>query len=205
MKRASSYLVLVALALISVVAVKHYLGGTFQAGTETVGRPAIGGPFTLIGPGGKPVSDTDFRGKLMLVYFGYTYCPDVCPTSLSAVAAALDILGEDAKQIQPMMITVDPERDTHEALKDYAAAFHPSMIALTGGEQDILKVARSYKAFFAKVREDGDGPDDYLVDHTAFTYLMGRDGEYLAHFVHGAPPEVIAERIKPFLRSGQGS
>src|ERR1700759_180681 len=114
------------------------------------GRGPIGGPFTLIDQDGKARSDSEFRGKLMIVYFGYTFCPDVCPTDLMAITQALDALGPDAAGIQPIFISIDPERDT-KAMRDYISAFHRSFVGLTGAPDDIRKVANSYKAFYVKV------------------------------------------------------
>ena len=140
------------------------------------GHGSIGGPFTLTDSAGKQRSDSEFRGKLMIVYFGYTYCPDVCPADLMAITQALDALGPAADGVQPIFITVDPERDT-KVLKDYVGAFHPSLIGLTGSPDDIRKVANAFKAFYVKVPDERGG--DYSIDHAGVIYLMGRDGEYL--------------------------
>src|ERR1700686_1241768 len=114
------------------------------------GRGSVGGPFTLTDQTGKPRSDGEFRGKLMIVYFGYAYCPDVCPADLMAITQALDALGPAAEGVQPIFITIDPERDT-KVLADYVSAFHHSLVGLTGSPDEIRKVADSYKAFYAKV------------------------------------------------------
>jgi cytochrome oxidase Cu insertion factor (SCO1/SenC/PrrC family) len=127
------------------------------------GRGPVGGPFTLTDQNGKPRSDSEFRGKLMVVYFGYSYCPDVCPTDLMAITQALDALGPAAEGIQPIFITIDPERDT-KVLADYVASFHRSLIGLTGSPDEIRKVANSYKAFYARVQDERSG--DYSIDHT---------------------------------------
>src|ERR1700739_778758 len=116
------------------------------------GRGTVGGPFTLTDPSGKRRSDSEFRGRLMIVYFGYTYCPDICPTDLMAITQALEALGPAADGVQPVFITIDPQRDT-KGLSEYLAAFHPSFVGLTGSEQDVRNVANSYKAFYAKVPE----------------------------------------------------
>jgi cytochrome oxidase Cu insertion factor (SCO1/SenC/PrrC family) len=157
------------------------------------GRGTIGGPFTLIDQTGKPRSDTDFRGKLMIVYFGYTYCPDVCPTDLMAITQALDTLGPAAEGVQPVFITIDPERDT-KLLADYIAAFHHSFVGLTGSPEEIRKVANSYKAFYVKVRDERSG--DYSIDHAGVVYLMGRNGEYLGFM----PPQTGPDRLTEILR-----
>ena len=157
------------------------------------GRGTVGGPFTLTDSSGRRRSDSEFRGKLMVVYFGYTYCPDVCPADLMAITQALDVLGSAAEGIQPVFITVDPERDT-KVLKDYVAAFHPSLVGLTGSPEEIRKVANSYKAFYVKVPDERSG--EYSIDHAGVIYLMGRNGEYLG-FV---PPQTGPERLTEVLR-----
>jgi cytochrome oxidase Cu insertion factor (SCO1/SenC/PrrC family) len=157
------------------------------------GRGTVGGPFTLTDQNGRRRSDHDFRGKLMIVYFGYTFCPDVCPADLMAITQALDALGPAADGVQPIFITVDPERDT-KVLAEYVRAFHKSLIGLTGSPEEIRKVANAYKAFYAKVPGTGDG--DYAIDHTGVIYLMGRGGEYLGFM----PPQTGPEKLTEILR-----
>ena len=157
------------------------------------GRGPVGGPFTLTDQSGKPRSDAEFRGKLMIVYFGYTYCPDVCPTDLMAITQALDALGSAAAGIQPVFITIDPERDS-KVLADYVAAFHRSFVGLTGSPDEIRKVANSYKASYAKA--PGEKGGDYSIDHTGVIYLMGRNGEYLGFM----PPQTNPDRLTEVLR-----
>jgi cytochrome oxidase Cu insertion factor (SCO1/SenC/PrrC family) len=157
------------------------------------GRGTIGGPFTLTDQTGRTRSDSEFRGKLMIVYFGYTFCPDVCPTDLMAITQALDALGSSAENIQPIFITIDPERDT-KVLAEYLNAFHKSFIGLTASPEDIRKLANSYKAFYAKV--PGVAGGDYVIDHTGVIYLIGKGGEYLG-FV---PPQTDPERLTEILR-----
>src|SRR3954447_13332946 len=140
-------------------------------------REPIGGPFVLTDQNGKIRTEADFHGKLALVYFGFTYCPDVCPTDLAQMAFAVDQLGAVGEMVQPIFITVDPERDTAERLKEYLSAFHPRFVGLTGDATAIRAAARAYRAYYQKVASGG-GPD-YTLDHSAFMYLMGRDGEYL--------------------------
>jgi cytochrome oxidase Cu insertion factor (SCO1/SenC/PrrC family) len=157
------------------------------------GHGPIGGPFTLTDPTGKRRSDSEFRGRLMIVYFGYTFCPDVCPADLMAITQALDALGSAAEGVQPVFITVDPERDT-KGLGEYIAAFHHSFVGLTGSPDEIRKVANSYKAFYAKVPDPRGG--DYSIDHTGVIYLMGRSGEYLGFM----PPQTDPARLTEILR-----
>jgi protein SCO1/2 len=160
------------------------------------GHGTVGGPFTLTDAAGKRRSDSEFRGKLMIVYFGYTYCPDVCPADLMAITQALDALGPAADGVQPIFITVDPERDT-KVLKEYVSAFHPSLVGLTGSPEEIRKVANSYKAFYAKVPDTRGG--DYSIDHTGVIYLMGRNGEYLGFMPPQTSPDKLTEILKKYL------
>jgi protein SCO1 len=160
------------------------------------GRGTVGGPFTLTDQDGRKRSDSEFRGKLMIVYFGYTFCPDVCPADLMAITQALDALGPAAEGIQPVFITVDPERDT-KLLKDYVAAFHPSLVGLTGSQEEIRKVANAYKAFYAKV--PGENGGGYSVDHTGVIYLMGRNGEYLGFMPPQSSPDRLTEILRKYL------
>jgi cytochrome oxidase Cu insertion factor (SCO1/SenC/PrrC family) len=158
------------------------------------GRGPIGGPFTLIDHTGRTRSDSEFRGKLMIVYFGYTFCPDVCPADLMAITQALDDLGAAAENIQPIFITVDPERDS-KVLGDYVSAFHKSFVGLTGAPDDIRRVANAYKAFYAKVKGAREG--EYAIDHSGVIYLMGKDGSYLGFM----PPQTAPERLVEILRT----
>jgi protein SCO1 len=161
------------------------------------GREPVGGPFALIDHTGTPRSEKDFRGKLMLVYFGFTYCPDLCPADLQSIGLALDQLGAVGDKVQPLFITVDPERDTAEHLKEYVSLFHPRLMGLTGDAAAIRAAADAYKVYYAKVPNERG--DDYTVDHTAFIYLMGADGNYLGFFPPGTPPERIAETVRRYV------
>ncbi len=153
--------------------------GAFLWLNGEAGGPAVGGPFTLVSGDGHIVTDRDFRGKYLLVYFGYTYCPDVCPTTLNAVAGALDRLGKKADRLQPLFITVDPRRDTPAVIKQYTAAFSPRLEGLTGTASQIAAVAKEYRVYYAEHRT-GPGPDDYSMDHSSILYLMGPDGRFIA-------------------------
>lgn len=143
------------------------------------GMPSIGGPFTLINAEGKQVTDRDFLGKYMLIFFGYTFCPDVCPTTLGKMAAALDKLGAKADRVQPLFITIDPRRDTPSVLGDYTKAFSPRLIGLTGTTEQVATVEKEYRVYAAEHRT-GNGPNDYTMDHSGIVYLMGPDGRFLA-------------------------
>jgi protein SCO1/2 len=153
--------------------------GTFLWLNGNTGGPTVGGPFSLEDSSGHTVTDQNFRGKYMLVYFGYTYCPDVCPTTLNAVADALDRLGKKADGLQPLFITVDPRRDTPIVMKQYTASFSPRLLGLTGTDAQIAAVAKAYRVYYAEHRT-GPGPNDYSMDHSSILYLMGPDGHFIA-------------------------
>jgi cytochrome oxidase Cu insertion factor (SCO1/SenC/PrrC family) len=157
------------------------------------GHGTVGGPFTLTDQTGKQRSDSDFRGKLMIVYFGYTFCPDICPADLMAITQALDALGPAADGIQPIFITIDPERDT-KVLGEYLSSFYKSFVGLTGTPKEVRKVANAYKAFYARLPPSKDG--EYAIDHTGIIYLMGRNGEYLGFM----PPQTGPDKLTEILR-----
>jgi cytochrome oxidase Cu insertion factor (SCO1/SenC/PrrC family) len=183
-----------AATLVAVAAVAgllwHWDAGRAQT---SAGEALIGGPFTLTDQHGERVTEQDFAGRFMLIYFGYTFCPDICPTSLTVMAAAIDELPQaQAEQVVPVFITVDPARDTVEQLAAYAPLFHPRLVALTGSEEEVREAARAYRVYYHVPEEEGD---TYLVDHSSFVYLMGPDGSYRTHFGIDAAPEAVAERI----------
>ncbi len=133
------------------------------------------------------------------MFFGYTYCPDICPTSLSTVAEALDLLGEKGAEVVPLFITVDPGRDTARRLGEYVGHFHPRLVGLTGTSGMIARLAKGYGVTYEKVREPDMAADEYMMDHTASVFLMGRDGRFRVKFLHGIQPEAMADRIRDFL------
>jgi protein SCO1/2 len=143
------------------------------------------------------VSLADFRGRIVVLYFGYTYCPDVCPTDLQAVAGMLDLLGADAVRVQPMFITLDPERDTRKVLGPYVESFNPRFVALSGSVREIREVATRYKVFFEKVRPAG--AKYYMIDHTAFTYVIDAGGNYTGFFPPGTGGERMAALVRELL------
>ena len=167
----------------------------------SAGEALIGGPFTLTDQHGEQRTEQDFAGRYMLIYFGYTYCPDFCPMSLSNMTQAMDLLPpEAAEQVVPVFITVDPERDTVAQLAEYAPLFHPRLVALTGSAEATKQAAQAYRVYFAKA---GDADSDaYLMDHSTFIYLMGPDGKYVRHFAHNATPEEMAEAIEAAIAAG---
>jgi len=159
-----------------------------------------GGPFTLTAHTGAKVSDTDFRGRYMLVYFGYSFCPDVCRIELHKLSTALKILedqGYDLSPIQPLFISVDPERDTVEELADYVLDYHSSLIALRGTLEETADVAKKYRVYYAK--REQQGMDGYLMDHQSYIFVMDQDGKYNRLFTSRDTPEDIAEVFKPVL------
>jgi len=161
------------------------------------GKEPIGGPFELIDHNGQRRTDADFRDKLLLIYFGFTACSDVCPTDLQAIASAVDKLGRTGEAVQPLFITINPELDTPEQLKSYVALFHPRMIGLTGDRRQIHEVTRAYKVYFARttpaVRSDPS------VDHTSVVYLVDTDGRYVGFFPPGTPADRMVEVLRPRL------
>jgi protein SCO1/2 len=180
------------LVVLAIAVVPRYLETASQG-------VAIGGPFSLIDQHGHTVSDADFRGKLMLIYFGYTFCPDVCPTTLGNVAQAYDLLSpEEQAQVVPIFITVDPERDTVDQIAQYVDAFSPALVGLTGSPDQIAPVIKEFRVYARKV-ESKDG--NYSVDHSSILYVMGKDGKFVAHFTGEVPPQDIAAGLKKQLAS----
>jgi protein SCO1/2 len=153
-------------------------GETRTAGT-VAGVP-IGGSFTLTNQRGETVSDENFRGRFMLVFFGFTHCPDICPTELAKFGQVLDVLGPAANTVQPIFITIDPERDTPEALARHLSLFDERIIGLTGTEQQIAEVTKKYRVYYAKA--PSESASDYLMDHSSFAYLMAPDGSFVDVF-----------------------
>ena len=161
-------------------------------------QPAIGGPFTLADQDDRPFSSDQLKGKPTLIYFGYTFCPDVCPTSLLLMENAIARLGpEAAKKVNLVFITIDPERDTAQLLKGYVPNFGPTFIGLTGTPQQIADVARAYRVYYQKVPGKDGGP--YLMDHSSILYLLDRNGRFVTHFTHDAKAEAIAAAVGKLL------
>lgn len=155
--------------------------------------------YVLMNQYGQTVTHEDFPGQFQLVSFGYTFCPDICPTTLSSVGYMMELLGEDAQQIQPIFISVDPQRDTPEVLKRYTAYFHPRLLGLSGSPEMTRRVADKFRARYEKVSaKDGD-PQRYSMDHTASLYLLGRNGEFITKFAFGMSPEEVAERLRAYI------
>lgn len=158
-----------------------------------------GGDFVLQSPSGR-VSLSDYRGKIVLLYFGYTFCPDVCPTSLSLMAQALSMLTPDELNgIKAFFISIDPERDTLDVLKVYTPFFHPAIVGLGGTVEEVAQVASQYGARYMKQKPKDGAP--YAVDHSSFTYLIGPDGKLAASLPHGSSPQQIVDKIRPLLNT----
>ena len=162
----------------------------------------FGGPFELVDHHGRAVTDRDFRGRYMLVYFGYTSCPDLCPVDLANIALALDELGALADRVQPLFITVDPARDDPETLRDYVTSLHPALIGLTGSERQVAEAARHYRVHRGRFRVEGQEEDEYLVDHSTLACLMGPDGGFVTLLPHATPPDRIAGILRRYLDGG---
>jgi cytochrome oxidase Cu insertion factor (SCO1/SenC/PrrC family) len=159
-------------------------------------RGPIGGPFALVDHTGKRRTDVDFRGKLLLMYFGYSYCPDVCPTDLQQIGLAIDALGREGDVVQPLFVTLDPQRDTVAHLAEYVPLFHPRLVGLTGSGEEIRNVARAYKVYYAKYPP---GSPDYVIDHSSFIYLVDQAGKYIGFFPPGTNAERMVEMLKLHL------
>src|SRR5437588_8162516 len=177
-----------------------FLASTLRDTPRGAGRTAlasaIGGPFQLVDQNGKTVTDADLKGKWSLVYFGFTHCPDACPTALNDIAIALDQLGLKREAVRAVFITVDPERDTPEVLKDYVASFDAPILALSGSPEEIARAAKAYRVYYAKHPEPGG---DYSMDHSSVIYVMDPEGRFTASFTHQSTPEEIADRLKKLL------
>jgi protein SCO1/2 len=170
---------------------------TAERTAPAISASAIGGPFELVDQTGTKRTEADLKGKYALIYFGYTYCPDACPTALLAMAEALDQIGPLAAKVRPVFFTVDPERDTVAQMASYVAAVDERLLGLTGTADQVGKAAKAYRVYFRKTTPSGSS--DYLVDHTSLIYLMDPDGRYVAHFTHETPPARIAETLKRYL------
>src|SRR5574340_76810 len=181
--------------------------GTGAAGAETLppegGEPEVGivSRYLLMDHKGRAVSDQDFRGRFQLIAFGYTFCPDICPTTLAEMSVVMDKLGGQAEQLQPLFVTVDPERDTPEVLRRYTGYFHPRIIGLTGSLELVRRAADNFKVTYEKHRDPGMAPGDYTVDHSTGMFLLGPDGRYLAKFAYATPPQEAADRIRALMAS----
>jgi protein SCO1 len=169
-------------------------------GVRNVAAPAaIGGPFQLTDQAGQTVTEKDLQGRPTIIFFGFTHCPDVCPTSLFEMSEVLKAMGKDADRVNAYFISVDPERDTTEAMKDYLSSFDPHLKGLTGDPDAVAKVLSAYRVYAKKVPLKGEGEGDYTMDHTALIYLMDRDGHFVSPFNLKRTPEEAAADLKRYL------
>ncbi len=189
---------MLSVGLAAVLAVAGIAIWTFGAPAPVEEVAAIGGPFTLVDGAGKTVTDQAFRGKYMLVYFGYTFCPDVCPTTLNDVAQAVDKLGPAADKLQPLFITIDPARDKPDVIRQYAAAFSPKLQGLTGSAAQIATVAKEYRVYYAP-HKTGPNPDDYTMDHSSVLYLMNPAGQFIGVIRADEGPDAMAADLKKMM------
>eukprot|EP00871_Galdieria_phlegrea_P000850 jgi/Galph1/1766/GphlegSOOS_G438.1 len=168
---------------------------------KEVGQPAIGGPFHLVDFNGNEVTDKDFRGKFMLLYFGFTFCPDVCPEELNKMTEAMNILekklSSSSEKVVPVFISVDPERDSTKQMKEYLKDFHPRFVGLTGDPAAVEQVAKAYRVFYSKDRSSSS--EDYLIDHSIITYLIGPDGNFVTFFGKNTTADEMAKKIGEYL------
>jgi cytochrome oxidase Cu insertion factor (SCO1/SenC/PrrC family) len=165
-----------------------------QARQDTPGAASIGGPFTLTDQSGKRVTEADFKGRVTLYYFGFTFCPDACPTSMLLAQTALEQLGKRAAgKVQVVLVSVDPERDTPAVMKEYVEQFGPEFIGLTGSADEVASAARNFRVYYRKVPSKDGGP--YLMDHSSVLYLMDRDGRFVQAFTHNSKAEDIAAAV----------
>jgi len=160
---------------------------------------SLGGPFTMVDHTGRTVTERDFAGQSLLVFFGFTHCPDVCPTELGTIAAAIDAMGPAGERVTPVFVTIDPERDTPDAIADYVSRFHPRMVGLTGSAEQVAAIARAFRVYFAKVRPRD--ATDYLMDHSSFIYFVGPDGRVRSLFRPQTTPEAIVATVTAQLRA----
>jgi len=198
MNRRSTLIVIVVLALLALGSAWVTIAPiTNRVPEQTSSSSAqIGGPFTLVAADGKVVTDQTYRGKWLLIYFGYTFCPDACPTALNNMSIALDKLGAEANKTQPLFITVDPKRDTPQAMADYLKSFDPRIVGLTGSQAQTDSVAKAYRVYVAPQKADGD---DYLVDHNAYIYVMNPQGKFVNVIGGDVAGDQMADRLRKMM------
>jgi protein SCO1/2 len=194
----------VAAALAVLVAVTAYVlglwpfAGKLEEAAQGQGQALIGGPFSLVAHTGERVTEADFAGRAKLMYFGYTYCPDMCPLGLATITAAYEQLSPaERERVVPIFMTVDPERDTVAAMADYVALFHPDLVGLTGTVEEVDAAASAYRVYHRKA--PSESTTDYLVDHSTFIYLMDGANAYVTHFGHDATAEEVADGVRRHL------
>lgn len=191
--RLKVYFALAVLVIAAGVGLFTLYQGTGRDAGSGAGQALVGGPFILTDHNGRQVTDADFKGKYALIFFGYTYCPDVCPTELQVMTEALSQMGEKARSITPVFVSVDPERDTPEVLKSYVENFSPDLVGLTGTPAQVAAAAKAYRVYYAKSGKT-DTPD-YLVDHSSIIYLMDPEGRFVKHFTYTTDAAALASAL----------
>lgn len=206
--RARSRVVMFTLVTVAAAALGLAAGRLWLApggGSAVIGQPVstgtatIGGPFSLVDQSGTLRRLADWRGKYLLMFFGYTHCPDFCPTGLQSMAQAIDEMGADGDAVVPVFITIDPARDTPALLAEYVPLFHPRLVGLTGTDDQVAAAAQAWRVYYARSEGSGSGDEDYLMDHSTIIYLVDPEGRYLSHFRHGTDPAEMAEGIRSLM------
>ena len=181
---------LAGLLLVGILLAGGLVWDRYQGASSTT---KIGGPFELVdAQSGKTVTDQSYKGKWLLIYFGYTHCPDACPTALNDLSLALDKLGDKRRDMAPLFITIDPERDTADVMKDYAASFAPDIVGLTGSTDQIAKAEKEYRVYAAKHPTKDGG---YDMDHSSIIYVMDPSGRFVTNFTHETDPDQMAAKL----------
>lgn len=188
-----------AIMILAAAMIGTYALMSTPSGPVSSGEALVGGPFTMVNQKGETVTEKSFAGKPMLLFFGYTYCPDVCPTELQVMAEALRQLGDKGSDIQPILVSIDPARDTPGVLAAYVSNFGDQFVGLTGTPEQVKVTADAYRVYYAKV-ENKDDPAAYLMDHSSIVYLMGADGKFLKHFTYSTDAKALAEGIAAALK-----
>ncbi|NRP09101.1 SCO1/SenC [Marinobacterium sp. xm-a-121] len=196
-----TFLAIIGLLLFSTVS---YAGNLEWEAKEKSNERTIGGRWMMSNHFNEFVTDADYFGKFQIIFFGYTFCPDVCPTSLSNIAEAMDELEGMKEEFQPLFISVDPERDTPTVLREYVRNFHPSIIGLTGPANLIKRTADLFKVKYSKVPASDEKDEHYLIDHSAGVYFMSPGGRFIRKFAHGLPGKDMAKRIKEIIAESKG-
>lgn len=199
-----SKVVVIAAIVITIVALYFLMlagpATKVSSSDRSTGKPQVGGEFTLTDFNGNPFGSNELKGKPSLIYFGFTFCPDICPTALQKLTSVLDDLAKLRLEITPVFITVDPKRDTGALLKQYLGHFHPKFIGLTGSDIEIKKVADEFKVFYEIIPGSDTGHNDYLLDHSSLVYIMDKNGEYVGHFHIDLSSEEMVEYIRKYVK-----
>ncbi|MBI2717957.1 MAG: SCO family protein [Rhizobiales bacterium] len=191
--RRTALLAAAILAMAALLGMAAYLSGLTGRVPVSIGVADVGGPFSLVDQDGKRVTEKDFRGRYMLVFFGYTSCPDVCPAELQVMTQAVEAMGEKSRAIQPIFVTIDPERDSPATLKAYVGNFGAGLVGLTGSAEDVAAAAKAYRVYYRKV--DQGGAKTYAMDHSSIIYLMAPDGSFVKFFTYSTDTGKLAKEL----------